>query len=84
MTEKTGLTYKNKPLVRSGDKIYYGDPADKYIVCLTIESKTVNNGQELPDSIQIQLMTTDPTVPRRKRVLKTATKNGLFRSIDIA
>ncbi len=84
MPEKPGLIYKNKPLVRYGDKIYYGDPSDKYIVCLTVESKTQYEGQELPDSVQIQLMTTDPTVSRRKRVIKSATKNGLFRSIDIA
>ena len=84
MPQRPGLIYKNKPLVRNGDKLIYGDPADKYIVSLTVESKKEIEGQMLPDSVQIQLLTTDPMVPKRKRVIKFATKNGLFRSIDIA
>ncbi len=84
MPQNAGLIYKNKPLVRSGDKIYYGDPADKYIVCLTVETKKPYEDLELPDDVQIQLITTDPNVSKRKRVIKTATKKGLFVSIDIA
>ena len=84
MPQQPGLIYKGKPLVRSGDKIYYGDPADKYIVCMTVESKKTHEDIELSDTVQIQLITTDPTVSKRKRIIKTASKTGLFRSIDIA
>ena len=84
MPQTKGLVYKNKPLVRSGDKIYYGDPADKYIVCMTVETTTPHEDLRLPDTVQIQLISTDPTVSKRKRIVKTVTKTGLFRSIDIA
>ena len=30
------LTYKNKPLVRSGNVIYYGDMSDKFVIKLEI------------------------------------------------
>ena len=84
MSQTKGLIYKNKPLVRCGDKIYYGDPADKYIVCLTVESKKPYQDLELPEDVQIQVISTDPNVSKRKRIVKTGTKKGRFVSIDIA
>ncbi len=84
MPQEKGLIYKNKPLVRNGDKIYYGDPADKYIVCMTIRSTKQEGELELPETVQIQVISTDPNVSKRKRIVKTAEKEGLFRSIDIA
>lgn len=84
MPQEKGLIYKNKPLVRNGDKIYYGDPADKYIVCMTVLSKQPSADLELPEKIQIQVISTDPNVSKRKRIVKTAEKDGLFRSLDIA
>ena len=84
MPQKTGLIYKNKPLVGSGDKIYYGDPSDKFIVCMTVRSTKTQGDLELPENIQIQVISTDPNVSKRKRIVKTAEKEGLFRSIDIA
>ena len=38
------LMYKNKPFVRQGDVIFYGNPDDKYIVSFVLsEFKTVND-----------------------------------------
>ena len=84
MSESKRLIYKNKPLVRCGDTIVYGDPADKYVVCLTVQTKKPHEDLELPETVQIQLISTDPNVSKRKRVIKTAEKKGLFVSIDIA
>lgn len=84
MPQSTQLIYKNKPLVRSGDKLYYGDPADKYIICMTVGSKTKVNDIEMPEKVQIQLISTDPNVSKRKRVIKATEKEGFYRSIDIA
>ena len=36
------LQYKDKPLVRCGDVIYYGDMNDKCVAKLTIKSKNKN------------------------------------------
>ena len=38
MAESSFLTYKNKPLVRKGNEIYYGDMTEKYVVRFKILS----------------------------------------------
>ncbi len=78
------LLYKNKPLVRSGNTIYYGDVNDKYIVCLQIESSKKVADIDVADKVNIQLISTDPELSKRKRIVKTAKKNGLFAAVDIA
>ncbi len=80
----SGLLYKNKPLVRNGNTIYYGDVADKYIVCLQIESTKKVADMDVADKVSIQLISTDPDLSRRKRIIKSAKKNGLFAAVDIA
>lgn len=54
--KKKLLTYKGKPLVRSGNRIYYGNLEDKYILVLDIlESKDVD-GIDFSSKVKIQLM----------------------------
>ena len=84
MSQEKNLIYKNKPLVRSGNTIYYGDMADKYVVCLQVEStKTIGN-LEVADKVNVQLISTDQELSKRKRLIKSAKKDGLFAAIDIA
>ena len=78
------LIYKNKPLVRSGNTLYYGDVSDKYVVCMQIESTKKVADLDVADKVSIQLILTDPDVSRRKRIAKSAKKDGLFAAVDIA
>ena len=80
----SNLLYKNKPLVRNGNTIYYGDVNDKYVVCLQIESAQKVADIDVADKVIIQLISTDPELSRRKRIIKSAKKNGLFAAVDIA
>lgn len=84
MSQNNGLNFRSKPLVRSGDTFYYGDPNDKYIVYMTVKTKKKVGDLELPDKVDICLMDTDPNVSKRRKVVKTTQKEGLYRSIDIA
>ena len=45
------LEYKGKPLVRSGNTIYYGDINDAYVVCINIK-----NSSKLKDIKLAELM----------------------------
>lgn len=77
-------SYKGKPLVRSGDTIYYGSMADKYVVKLDIKSKKTVGGLEVADKVSVQLMYTDPEIRTRKQIVKTSEKDGLYLALDIA
>ncbi len=85
-TEKDEMffTYKNRPLVRCGDILYYGSMADPYVIKLEIKSKKKHLDLDVADKVTVQLMSTDPTIRTRKKIVKTSEKNGLYLALDIA
>lgn len=80
--KKKLLTYKGKPLVRSGNRIYYGNLEDKYILVLDIlESKDVD-GIDFSSKVKIQLM--DNTGEFGKgQIYRKAERENLYKAIDI-
>lgn len=76
--------YRGKPLVRSGDTIYYGNMTDKYVIKIDIKTKTTVEDMEVADKCIVQLMLTDPEIRSRKQIVKTSEKNGLYLALDIA
>lgn len=77
-------TYKGKPLVRSGDTIYYGSMKDKYVIKIDVKTKKQVGDLEVADKVTVQLMYTDPEIRTRKQIVKTSEKNGLYLALDIA
>jgi hypothetical protein len=77
------FTYKNRPLVRCGDVIFYGNMNDKYVIRLEIKSKKSSQDLEVADNVIIQLMSTDPEVSIRRQVIKKSEKPGLYLALDI-
>ena len=76
-------TYKGKPLVRSGDVLYYGSMEDRYVGRLQVKTKKTVNDLEVADKVTVQLMCTDPDVSPRKQVIKSSEKTGLYLAMDI-
>ena len=76
--------YRGKPLVRSGDTIYYGNMTDKYVIKIDIKTKKTVEDMEIADKCNVQLMLTDPEIRSRKQIVKTSEKNGLYLALDIA
>ena len=76
--------YRGKPLVRSGDTIYYGNMTDKYVIKIDIKTKKTVQDMEVADKCIVQLMLTDPEIRSRKQIVKTSEKNGLYLALDIA
>ena len=50
------LMYKDRPLVREGDTICYGDMTEKYILVMEIMTYKNDGGEELPDLILVQVL----------------------------
>ena len=81
MDENKILTYKEKPLVRRGNMIYYGNPADKYIILMMVNSTKKVGDLDVATSITIQLQT---NVGGSGKVIKQAEREGFFAAMDIA
>lgn len=77
------LTYKDKPLVRKGKTLYYGDMAERFVIKLDILSTKKVENLDSADRIKVSLMKSDVTLDEKSAVIKTTEKNGLYEAMDI-
>ncbi|MBQ1504939.1 MAG: hypothetical protein IIZ49_06025 [Oscillospiraceae bacterium] len=82
--EKNYLVYRGKPLVRSGDTLYYGDMKDDYIIMMQVLGTAQDHGLPVANRVMITLMRTDESLGPLERIVKTGEKEGLYPAIDIA
>ena len=63
--------YRGKPLVRSGDTIYYGNMTDKYVIKIDIKTKKTVEDMQVADKCRPgdSLQKTDCKDQREKRPL---------------
>ena len=78
------FNYKDRPLVRNKDTVYYGRMSDPYVVMMQIQSKKMDGDLEVADKISMQMLSTDLNVPPEKLVLKKSEKQGWFQALDVA
>ena len=78
------LTYKGRPLVKNGNKIYYGEPYNPCIIVLTILESASVNGTDLPSRILVQLQSTDPALAfKPEKILNEAERKTLADALNI-
>ena len=77
------LTYREKPLVRSGNTLYYGSLSDKFVIMFQILSTKELDGLQIADRVSVQLISTDPEVRPRERIVQKSEKKGLYSAMDI-
>ena len=79
LVEGKFLEYLDKPLVREGDTICYGDMSEKCILILEIMSYKEVDGKKVPKNILIQVIDSkDPN-----KILKQGMKEGLHDAFSI-
>ena len=72
VNENEFLEYKGRPLVRKDNDIYYGDLSEKYHVFMMIMTeKKSTQGEEIPDTIMVQLMEKDNMRPEKQILAKS-------------
>lgn len=74
LVEGKYLMYKDRPLVREGDTICYGDLTEPYILVMEIMSYKQENGERLPDAIIVQVVESED----QNKIVRQGTKNGLY------
>ena len=78
-----GLVYKNHPLRRIDNLIYYGSMADKYIIMLQILETKKEQDMDVATKVSVQLQLTDPSIKSRDRVVKKTEKDSLYAAMDV-
>lgn len=78
------LVYKNRPLVRCGDEIYYGNMTDKFIILMKILSYVKVGDNEVADKILIQMLYTDPDIKGKGKIYKSGEKIGMATALEFA
>jgi hypothetical protein len=80
----TFLQYKDKPLVRCGNTIYYGNMSDEYVVMMQVLSHKELKGMDACGKVSVKLIMTDETKNPLERIVKSSEKDGLYPALDIA
>ena len=74
LVEGKYLMYKDRPLVREGDTVCYGDLAEPYILVMEIMSYKDENGEKMPDTILVQVVESED----QNKIVRQGTKNGFY------
>ena len=70
--------FRDRPLVKNGSIMCYGDPAQGVVAVFTILTTKEFKGKDIPDLIFIQVIDT-----KTNEVLKQAERNGLYNALDL-
>ena len=77
------LMYKDRPLVREGNTIVYGNIEDEYVLQLIIMNEKEYMGKSVPDKILIQITKTDTSLSDGERIVKQDLKSGLNEALEL-
>lgn len=78
------LSFKGKPLVRSGDTLFYGDLAEPYFAMLQITETKKEGEYDLPSTIAVQILSTNEDLPILERIKNNSVQDNLYDAVNIA
>ena len=77
------LMYKERPIVRRGNDMYYGFIDDKYIIKITEEETETVGNTEIGSKVTVQLTTNNTKLKGKERIIRQSKKEGLFDALDV-
>ena len=83
MAENRFLTYKDKPIVKCGKEIYYGDMSEPYVVRFNVLSTKKEGDDTIPEKVSVELLKSDTQLPEKERVSKNTVKDSFFDALDV-
>lgn len=76
------LTYKDKPLVRNKNIVFYGDMSEKFVIKLEILSSHKEGDLDVADKIKVMLIKNDSE--KLDNIVKSTEKNGFAEAMQFA
>lgn len=80
--KKKGLTYKGKPLLRCGNRIYYGNLEDKLILALDIVETEKKVDVDVSKKVKVQIMENTAELGKGQ-VYRKCERENLYKALDI-
>ena len=78
------LKYKGFPVVRDGNRIYFGEPHNSVMVVMTVLENMTIADTEVPSRIIVQLQSTDPDLALKKeKILNECERKTLSDALNI-
>ena len=84
MQKNEGLMYKNHPLRRIGNMIYYGSMAEPYIIMMQVKETKKEKELEVATKVSVELQRTAKDLRSRDRIVKKSEKNSLYEAMDVS
>ena len=84
MKNNEGLMYKNHPLRRVGNIIYYGSMAEPYIIMMQVKETKKEKDLDVATKVAVELQRTSKDLRSRDRIVKKSEKNSLYEAMDVS
>ena len=84
MQNNQGLMYKNHPLRRIGNIIYYGTMAEPYILMMQVKETRKEKDLDVATKVSVELQRTAKDLRSRDRIVKKSEKSSLYEAMDIS
>lgn len=84
MQKNEGLMYKNHPLRRIGNMIYYGSMADPYIIMMQVKETKKEKDLDIATKVSVELQRTAKDLRSRDRIVKKSEKSSLYEAMDVS
>ena len=83
LTERDVLIYREKPLLRDGNTLYYGDFNENFIVRFTILEQETVNDLDMAKKIVIELLEKNGDDIKSAKLTKKAERTSMWAALDI-
>lgn len=84
MQKNEGLIYKNHPLRRIGNMIYYGSMAEPFIIMMQVKETRKEKDLEIATKVSVELQRTAKDLRSRDRIVKKSEKGSLYEAMDVS